>query len=171
MIQSAGTGALRELSAWSTLSHPGHLLLAPCLLLRALPSVWISAAALTLLQQEINRILRTKPVSRGSPACPLPRVNIISPHISSTWVLFVLPSAFLNPVHLSRPPPTQFPVLSEFSLIFYQCHEGSLFSLSSYSFLYKFFEVGHFIIYFFGLLPAILATQSLLFHVIVKCLE
>lgn len=69
---------LRGSSAYeSTRPHPGPLCLALCLVLGALPSDWVSEAALTFLPQEMNRTLRTRPVSRLSPACLLPRVNII----------------------------------------------------------------------------------------------
>ena len=69
MVPSAGTGSVRELLLWSTLSHAGLLFLVSRLCLSATPSDWVSESAIRLSFRGSSylssmgekQILRTKP--------------------------------------------------------------------------------------------------------------
>lgn len=112
MIQSVGTGALREALC---IKASRASVFGPESAFRSSAISLSSQAALTFLSSTGNKQnSQNQACEQAEPCVPVAQGQYNHALDFSHLEFSSSPTTFLNPVHISRPQPTEFPVFSEF---------------------------------------------------------
>lgn len=118
MIQSAGTGAPRELCVWKHAATSGASVFGPVSGSRssAISLGFRGSSYLSPTGNEQNS--QNQACEQAEPCVPVAQGQYNRALDFSHLQFSSSSSTFLNPVHISRPQPSEFPVLSEFPTFF-----------------------------------------------------